>query len=250
MSGTLDVPAAASAQRPPPPDARGGALLGAAVVVIWNDVADEGHGQFYAWHDHEHLPERLAIPGFARGRRFAKPGHSPRWLTLYEAESLDVLVAPAYVARLNAPTPLTRAALAHFRNTSRAVCRVACSRGGSSGGHLLALRFDVPSHRVADLEQSVRDDLFPAALASGGIVACHLCHADPGASYLDTAESSTRRFDVPPWVLLVEATTAAAAQRVHEGPVRAALDALGATVRPDAAVYALEICRLRTAEAG
>ena len=46
------------------PPARAGALLGDAVVLVWNDVADEGREQFYQWHDREHIPERLATPGF------------------------------------------------------------------------------------------------------------------------------------------------------------------------------------------
>jgi len=46
------------------------ALLGKAAVIIWNDVAPEGRDAFYAWHDKEHVPERLAIPGFLRGSRF------------------------------------------------------------------------------------------------------------------------------------------------------------------------------------
>ena len=45
-------------------------LLGQAVVAIWNDVAPEGREQFYEWHNHEHMPERVGIPGFLRGRRY------------------------------------------------------------------------------------------------------------------------------------------------------------------------------------
>ncbi len=87
------------------------ALLGNAAVLIWNDVAPEGRDQFYRWHDREHIPERLALPGFLRGRRLACTGHSPEWLTIYEADDLDVLTSPEYLARLNAPTPATTATL-------------------------------------------------------------------------------------------------------------------------------------------
>jgi len=105
------------------------ALLGEAAVLIWNDVAPEGRMQFYDWNDKQHIPERLAIPGFRRGRRYARPGHSPEWLTLYEARDIDVLTSPDYLARLNTPTSLTRATLPYFRRTSRAVCRVVCTQG-------------------------------------------------------------------------------------------------------------------------
>jgi len=73
------------------------ALLGRAAVIVWNDIAPQGREQFYRWHDKEHIPERLAVPGFLRGRRYAKRGHSPEWLTFYEGADLDVLTSPEYL---------------------------------------------------------------------------------------------------------------------------------------------------------
>lgn len=124
------------------------ALLGEGAVLVWNDVVSAGREQFYEWHDKEHIPERLAIPGFRRGRRYVRPGHSPEWLTMYEAADLDVVVSPAYLERLNTPTPATVDTLRYFRNTSRAVCRIVHSVGSSSGGHVLALRLDVPAQQA------------------------------------------------------------------------------------------------------
>jgi len=218
----------------------GPALLGNAAVIVWNDVADEGRERFYQWHDNEHIPERLALPGFRRGRRFAKPGHSPEWLTLY----LTVVTSPEYLARLNAPTEATQRTLEYFRNTSRAVCRLVHSAGSSTGGYMLALRLSLPTERGDAMREYLSANAFPRALELTGVVACHLYAADAGASYTDTAESSTRVFDVPSWVLLCEGTMAGAgdaARRLFEGREFARL---GVEVRSDAATYALEICRL------
>jgi hypothetical protein len=220
------------------------AVLGDAAVIVWNDVSDEGRSRFYAWHDREHIPERLAIPGFRRGRRYIRPGHSPEWLTLYEASDLAVVTSPAYLARLNAPTAATRATLPYFRNTSRAVCRLAASMGSSSGGHVLALRIDAAPAAAAALQSTLASRILPRRMQESGIVACHLYAADVGASHTDTAESRTRTFDVPAWVVLVEATTAAAAARARAAFDDRELTALGAVIRADGAVYALEICRL------
>jgi len=225
-------------------DTRAGtALLGEAAVLIWNDVADEGRAQFYEWHDKEHVPERLAIPGFRRGRRFARSHHSPEWLTMYEADDLAVLTSPAYLARLNAPTPATQRTLTHFRNTSRAVCRIVHSVGTSNGGHMLAMRLVVPAATSDAMSDYVTIDAFPRAMALTGVVACHLYAADEGASYVRTAESSTRKFDVPSWVLLCEATFAEAAERARRLFESPELRRLGVEVRSDAGTYALEICR-------
>ena len=220
------------------------ALLGTAAVLIWNDVAPEGRDAFYAWHDKEHIPERLALPGFLRGRRFAKSGHSPEWLTMYEARDLSPLVSPEYLARLNAPTPATSATLKYFRNTSRAVCRAVHSTGGSTGGHVLALRLSIDAVHGDALCRYLTNDAFPRTMRRAGVLACHLFASDTPASYVNTAESSTRTFDVPAWVLLCEASTAGAAAAAKRDIEGAEFARLGVEVRNDWAVYALEISRL------
>jgi len=225
------------------------ALLGDGAVLVWNDVTSEGREQFYQWHDKEHIPERLSIPGFRRGRRYVRPGHSPEWLTMYEAVDLNVVVSPAYLQRLNAPTPATVDTLRYFRNTSRAVCRIVHSVGSSSGGHVLALRLDVPAAEADAMKAYLCTDVFPRAVALTSVVACHLYKADQSGSHIDTAESSTRQFDVPAWVVLVEATTPQAAESARDLLDARKLESLGAKVRPDGTTYSMEICRLAHAPA-
>lgn len=218
--------------------------MGGGAVLVWNDVATPGREQFYDWHDKEHIPERLAIPGFRRGRRYIRPGHSPEWLTLYEADDLGVVVSPAYLERLNSPTPGTVSTLRYFQNTSRAVCRIVHSVGSSCGGHVLAMRLDVPEAQSDAMRRYLSADVFPRVSALTGVVACHLYVADQPASHLNTAESKTREFDVPAWVLLVEATTCEAAEQARRMVDERKLESLGAHVRSDAGIYSLEICRL------
>src|SRR6201999_3863034 len=45
-------------------------LAGEAVVAIWNGIAPEARDAFHDWHINEHMPERVGIPGFRRGRRY------------------------------------------------------------------------------------------------------------------------------------------------------------------------------------
>src|SRR5579872_6538062 len=121
-------------------------LAGEAVVAIWNGITPEGRDQFYAWHLHEHMPERVGIPGFRRGRRYiaADAETAPEFFTLYETDAFPVLQGRDYAGRLDAPPAWTRRATAHFRDTSRALAHVLMSTGLGSGGALLTLRFDVP----------------------------------------------------------------------------------------------------------
>ena len=113
-------------------------LSGQGVVAIWNGIAEEGRSEFYDWHLHEHMPERVGIPGFRRGRRYRaldKNTH-PEFFTLYEVDAFEVLQGQDYLSRLNAPTSWTKRATAHFKDTSRGLARVLASSGPGSGGVL------------------------------------------------------------------------------------------------------------------
>ena len=101
------------------------ALAGKAIIAIWNGITPEGRANFNEWHPREHMPERVGIPGFRRGRRYIGTEAQIEFFTLYEADDADVLVGPGYKARLNAPTPWSRASVSAFRNNLRGICRVA-----------------------------------------------------------------------------------------------------------------------------
>ena len=64
--------------------------------------------EFNAWYDDEHLPERLAIPGFRSARRWVS---GRIYLATYELDSLAVLSSPAYLARYQNQTPWSRRCL-------------------------------------------------------------------------------------------------------------------------------------------
>jgi hypothetical protein len=52
--------------------------------------------EFHAWYNLEHVPERLRIPGFLGGRRYAALEGGPRWLAAYWLESPAVLDTAEY----------------------------------------------------------------------------------------------------------------------------------------------------------
>lgn len=79
-------------------------LRGQSAVVIWSDMADPAAHDL--WHSREHLPERVAIPGFLRARRCVTlVADAPRYFVLYELKDAAIVTSPAYLARLNQPTP-------------------------------------------------------------------------------------------------------------------------------------------------
>jgi hypothetical protein len=117
-------------------------LLGSAAMLLSFDVLPEAVAEHDHWHTHEHLPERLAIPGFLRGTRWvALPGQQPRYMVLYEVQDLATLASDAYLARLNQPTPWTTKMMPHYRGMQRGLCAVAASAGLGSGHLALLTRF-------------------------------------------------------------------------------------------------------------
>jgi hypothetical protein len=178
-------------------------LAGEAVVAIWNGIAPEGRDEFYAWHLHEHMPERVGIPGFRRGRRYIADDDEtfPEFFTLYETDTMQVVQGQDYANRLNAPTPWTLSATAHFRDTFRALARVLESRGPGMGAALLTVRFDID-----EIETLL--PLLRATASAPRVCGAHLCAADRAASAVRTAESRDRT-DIrkpPSQFLLIEAT--------------------------------------------
>jgi hypothetical protein len=70
------------------------------ILAIFNNVAPGREAEFEEWFQHEHLYERLAVPGFPLGRRHEVAGE-PRYLNFYVTQSADVLMSAAYRARLD-----------------------------------------------------------------------------------------------------------------------------------------------------
>ncbi|MCZ7454878.1 DUF4286 family protein [Rhizobium rhizogenes] len=182
-------------------------LLGKAVVAIWNDILPEGRDNFIEWHNREHIPERVSIPGFLRGRRYIAKQGSPEYFTLYEAADAQVLVDQPYLDRLNNPTPWTKRSTADFRNTTRGVCNTDYSHGCGDGGFIATFRFDVADNDKATIRSMLTDALCKTGKLNG-ISGAHLCIADSGASSLETAERKGRQVGVPNWIIMIEGGSA------------------------------------------
>ncbi len=182
-------------------------LAGKGVVAIWHGIRPEGRADFYEWHNREHMPERVGIPGFLRGRRYIAHEGRPDFFTLYETATPEILAGADYLARLNAPTEWTRRATKHFTHTSRSLCRVALSLGPGAGGWMMTWRYDVAPGREDEQRRRLEPFLEEIAEAQG-IVGTHLCIADRAASAIETEEKKGRpKNAVPGWVVLVEGGT-------------------------------------------
>ena len=217
-------------------------LAGEAVVAIWNGIAPDMREQFYDWHINEHMPERVGIPGFRRGRRYLAVGPSthPEFFTLYEADTMPVLLGSDYANRLNDPTPATAATTTKFTDTFRALARVLVSHGPGIGGALLTIRFDCDERHLIAVRAMVR-----AAAQADRVSGAHLCHSNTAASLVRTVETKDRSDIQPPpsCFILVEATDPEALTDILLERALLGAGAVGPFVR---GIYRLEYVRVKT----
>jgi hypothetical protein len=220
-------------------------MAGQGVLAFWHDVAPGGEAEFDLWHLREHIPERVAVPGFLRCRRYVTLGDPPRYFYFYETESLDTLQSPGYLARLGDPTPWTRKTMPLVRNNTRTACRVVASVGPGLGGVIATLQLGPrPGHEEA-LRAWLTGTALPAATEHPGVVAGHLLEGDAGVS--GAARSDEKKLLATPdalvrWVVLVEGIDAPAIEGACRDLLGAeALARRGATEDTSLGFYRLQL---------
>jgi hypothetical protein len=217
-------------------------FLGKGVLAFWADVEASGEADYVDWHNREHMPERCAVPGFLRGRRYIAVSAAPKYFMIYETETLATLASPAYVERLNHPTPWTRKCLALFRNSNRTACRTTMSMGRGIGGALATIRLGPAVGREAALRRWLTEEALPKLLERPGMTAVHLCEADVETTTVKTAEKEIRDKpdEVARWVVIVEGSDAGIVGRAcREALDASTLESHGAEAGAITGVYAL-----------
>lgn len=163
-------------------------LRGGGLLALWGDGDPAQDDGFNDWYTHEHLPERIDIPGFLRARRYVAdlPGPAPRWryLTLYETATLGTLGSTQYVRALDTPTPGTRRYMTLMATMSRTACRVLHTVARGEGGDLAFVEFGSRPGAGDELRQWIVEDFSPRVLERSGVLGVHLAEADPDASAL------------------------------------------------------------------
>jgi len=141
------------------------------------------------WHTIEHLPERVGIPGFLRGRRYMATQRSEHAMfILYEGAHIETFRSPGLIARLNDPTEWSKKVQPGLVNFIRGPCRTVISIGEGVGGAVLTIRAsgDTPeaSHPLAAAALSIS--------RLHGVTAVHVGEHVQDTTALQTAETQLR----------------------------------------------------------
>jgi hypothetical protein len=143
-------------------------------LLLLFDVAEGAIVEHDEWHTREHLPERVAVPGFRRGTRWIAREGSPRYCVIYDVDDPAVLDSTAYRERLDHPTPWTAAMMKAYLGMRRTLCRVVAGEGEALGGYALVIAHAPAQGRAASLRQRVIDEAMPAVAAASGVASWRL----------------------------------------------------------------------------
>jgi hypothetical protein len=84
------------------------AKKGNAVMTVFVDIDPEMDADFNAWYNQEHVSDLLKMPGFLNAARYEAARGGPRYLALYELESVEALQSPEYLEIRRNPSEWTK----------------------------------------------------------------------------------------------------------------------------------------------
>ncbi len=185
----------------------------AGALVIWTDIKPDAEDDFNHWYDHQHLEERVGVPGFLNGRRYKAIGDAPaKYLAWYEVETPDVLGSDAYGARQANPTEWTSRIMPEFLNVTRVTSARITKSGGGLGCIAVSLCFNCADGLVDALSAGLTQ-LVKTLTTYPGIVAAQAWRPSQADAAAGTTEAQLRAHEEHPpvWTVMIEATSEAAA---------------------------------------
>jgi len=94
------------------------------LLFVSMDIPPALEDEFNRWYNTEHLAQLLGVPGFRTARRFVAVEGAPKYLALYDLDSVDVLKSEAYIYVHSGPgrTAWTNRMVGQAQNYQRKVC--------------------------------------------------------------------------------------------------------------------------------
>jgi hypothetical protein len=139
------------------------------LLFVYSSPGAVALDEFTDWYDNEHVPARLAVPGFGSVARFrAADGLSPSWLATYEVAP-GTLDGAAYKAVWENASARERSIMAAATIDRRLYSPISDSGDtGEAPPVLMAVSMSVPSSGVADMEAWYVEEHIPMLLAVPG----------------------------------------------------------------------------------
>ncbi|HEY6495866.1 MAG TPA: hypothetical protein VIZ43_21505 [Trebonia sp.] len=177
------------------------------LLLVYSDPGPVSLDEFTDWYDNEHVPNRLATPGFGAVARFrAADGLKPGWLATYEVEP-GTLETPAYKALSDNASEREKRILSSAATLDRRVYSLeseswadGVSDTAGAPPVVMAVSMSVPPEVVPDMEAYYEQEHYPLLLAVPGWRRArrYVLTSGTGPKYLSLHEvDSEAAFDQP-----------------------------------------------------
>jgi hypothetical protein len=202
-------------------------MRGAGFLAIWSDVEPNHLTDYRHWLTREHTTERVTTNGFLGVRVFrAARADIHRFFSLYELESPEVLDGPAYLARLNAPTPWSQRTMPRLGNFIRGGGVMVATAGRGEGATIVAMRIE---HLPENPQR-----LANAIAALDGVAAVQIGATDLARTSVPTIEKGMRKDEgIFTGLLITEALDEAALAGAWRRAAEMAPELIGRTGEPE-----------------
>jgi hypothetical protein len=145
------------------------------LLFVYSSPGPVDLAEFTDWYDNEHVPNRLATPGFGAVARFrATDGVKPEWLATYEVKP-GTLETPAYKALWENSSEREKRIMSSVAVLDRRVYTPVSEHWANgidpaSGAApvLMAVSMSMPDEHVPDMEAYYEQEHYPLLLAVPG----------------------------------------------------------------------------------
>jgi hypothetical protein len=145
---------------------------GKHLLAVYAGIPGDIEDDFNRWYNTQHIPERLAIPGFQRAARYEALKGEPKYLALYELEDASVLESPAYTRLAKQPNDWDKRIMPKLQVEARTVYECIFTCGEAAEAHapfLLSVRLDIAPEVENDFNEWYNVDHLPKLAAVPGV---------------------------------------------------------------------------------
>ncbi|MGF6977594.1 hypothetical protein QFZ94_006044 [Paraburkholderia sp. JPY465] len=122
------------------------------MLFVAADINAEDEADFNAWYDREHIEERVRMQGVISAARYAAVSGSPKYLSLYWAESISPFASAAYAHAFQNQSAWSQKTLPKMLAPTRRIGEVSAGVGQGSGAYVAVVSLNIPDdpHALTD----------------------------------------------------------------------------------------------------